>query len=120
MCRSLCGILIVLVAFSLSVQGFDDPISVIGRIRWNYTQYEENLWTRQFKNTTLDQIYRDHAAFINTINKVHDSMDNFYPTINETVTNAAKKNALVDAYLINPYHVPVISGVILSNDHVTE
>lgn len=120
MWHSLSGIFIALVAFSSNVRGFDDPISVIGRIRWNYTQYEENLWTRQFKNTTLEQIYRDHAAFISTINKVHETTDNFYPTINETVTNAAKKNALVDAYLINPYHVPVISGVILSNDHVAE
>lgn len=113
-------ILIALVAFSLCVHGFDDPISVIGRIRWNYTSYEENLWTREFKNTTLEKIYRDHAAFIDTINKVHESTENFYPTINETALNSTKKQPLVDAFLINPYHVPVITSVILSNAHVAE
>lgn len=114
------GILIAFVALILSVHGFDDPISLIGRIRWNYTSYEENLWTRQFKNTTLDQIYRDHAVFIDTINKVHESTEKFYPTINETAVNSKKLSVFVDAFLINPYHVPVINSVILSNAHVTE
>lgn len=116
----ICGTIIALVVFSLSVRGFDDPISVIGRIRWNYTSYEENLWTRQFKNTTLEQIYHDHTIFINTINKVHAITDSFYPTINETATNSTNKQPLIDAFVINPYHVPVISNVILSNAHVAE
>lgn len=119
--RCVIGILIAFVAFSLGVNGFDDPISVIGRIRWNYTAYEENLWTRQFKNTTLDQIYRDHAVFIDTLNKVHESTENFYPTINETAVDSSKKlSVLVDAFLINPYHVPVINSVIQSNIQVAE
>lgn len=112
--------LIALVAFSLNVSGFDDPISVIGRIRWNYTSYEENLWTRQFKNTTLEQIYKDHSVFIQSINSVYNDSDSFYPTINASVVESFKNKPIIDSYLINPYNVTVISDVILSNQNVAD
>lgn len=112
--------IIALVAFSSTVCAFDDPISVIGRIRWNYTSYEENLWTRQFKNTTLEQIYRDHSTFIDAINNVYNDIDSFYPTINASALDAIKNKPMIESYLINPYNVPEINSVILSNKHVAE
>lgn len=106
-----CGICaIIAVAFSLSVNGFDDPISVIGRIRYNYTSYEENLWTRLFKNTTLEQIYRDHSVFIDSINKIYDGTDNFYPS--KMVTNSTTKVSMNGTHSVNPFHVPEIESVI--------
>lgn len=101
----------------LSVNAFDDPISVLGRIRWNYTSYEENLWTRQYQNTTLQQIYEDHSEFINLINRNYDNSDYFYPIFNVS-TDALKITPVVDAFLINPHYVPVISSVITLNAQV--
>lgn len=59
------GIVIVsMLWWSSSVTyGFDDPISIIGRIKWNYTKYEENLWNSDYSNTTILQIYRQHIPF---------------------------------------------------------
>lgn len=112
--------IIALVAFSLSVCAFDDPISVIGRIRWNYTSYEENLWTRQFQNTTLEQIYRDHNEFIDKINSAYNDSDSFFPVVNTSAVDSIKNRPVIDSYLINPYHVPAIQDVVLSNEQVTE
>lgn len=105
--------------FDSNVCAFDDPISILGRIRWNYTAYEENLWTRSYENTTLDQIYNDHNRFIETINKVFNASDIFYPILNGTTSSVLINNAdIVDEYLINPYHVPVLRDVVVSNAQV--
>lgn len=62
--RAICIIVVsVLWCSSLSL-GFDDPISVIGRIKWNYTKYEENLWNFEYSNTTIPLIYRQHIPFL--------------------------------------------------------
>lgn len=113
---------LVLLCVILSVRAFNDPISVLGRIRWNYTSYEENLWTRQFKNTTLEQIYNDHNVFIDAINEVYDAKsDRFYPTLNDSAEfRSIKQIPLVDAFLVNPYRVPIVHDVILSNAQVEE
>lgn len=118
-----CKIAVVFCAytslFGLNVCAFDDPISLLGRIRWNYTSYEENLWTRSYKNTTLDQIYSDHNAFIETINNVFSSSDAFYPILNGS-SGSIKNAVVVDAFLINPYHVPVLNNVVISNAQVLD
>lgn len=112
---------VFLAVFSLNVSAFDDPISLLGRIRWNYTAYEENLWTRSYENTTLEEIFTDHNAFIETINKVFDGNDAFYPTFNESTSSGSIRNAVVvDAFLINPYHVPVQENVVLLNAQVLD
>lgn len=114
----LCAYLTV---FSSNVCAFDDPISLIGRIRWNYTAYEENLWTRSYENTTLEEIFTDHNAFIETINKVFNANDAFYPIFNESSTSGSIRNAVVvDAFLTNPYHVPVQENVVLLNAQVLD
>lgn len=114
-------ILIAAICAIFNVNAFDDPISVLGRIRWNYTSYEENLWTRQFKNTTLEQIYQDHSVFIDAINKVYDVNDRFYPIINGSANfSSIRQIPFVDAFLINPYNVPIVHDVILSNAQVEE
>lgn len=62
--RTICIVVVsVLWCSSLSF-GFDDPISVIGRIKWNYTKYEENLWNFEYSNTTIPLIYRQHIPFL--------------------------------------------------------
>lgn len=64
--RAIC-IVVVSVVWCASLSfGFDDPISVIGRIKWNYTKYEENLWNFQYNdpNTTIPLIYRQHIPFL--------------------------------------------------------
>lgn len=62
--RAICIVAVsVLWCSSLSF-AFDDPISVIGRIKWNYTKYEENLWNSQYSNTTLPLTYRQHIPFL--------------------------------------------------------
>lgn len=107
--------------FNLRVCAFDDPISLLGRIRWNYTSYEENLWTRTYKNTTLDEIYKDHRRFIESIDSVFNGSDLFYPIFNESTSYGSLKNAVaVDAFLINPYHVPVLSNVVVSHAQVLD
>lgn len=104
---------------NLNVCAFDDPISIIGRIRWNYTAYEENLWTRSYENTTLEQIYSDHNRFFETINRVFNASDIFYPILNESTSSGSIKNAvIVDEFLINPYHVPVLENVVILNAQV--
>lgn len=111
---------VILAVFSLNVCAFDDPISLLGRIRWNYTAYEENLWTRSYENTTLEDIFSDHKGFIETINKVFN-LNEFYPTFNETTSSGSLKNAVVvDAFLINPYRVPVLNNVVLLNAQVLD
>lgn len=111
-----------LTLFSLNVCAFDDPISLLGRIRWNYTAYEENLWTRSYENTTLEEIFNDHNRFIETINKVFNSNDDFfYPIFNGSTSSGSIKNAVVvDAFLNNPYHVPVQSNVVILNAQVLD
>lgn len=119
---SIASVKITFVAFcalSVIVGAFEDPISLFGRIRWNYTSYEENLWTRAFKNTSLDQIYLDHSDFIEAINKAYEIKDNFYPKLN-TSYDVTKNGPIVDAFLINTYNVPGISSVVLSNVHVAD
>ncbi|XP_031627540.1 uncharacterized protein LOC116343553 [Contarinia nasturtii] len=108
-----CGIVIAFLAFT--VNGYDDPISILGRIRWNYTQFEDNLWTRQYKNTTLNEIYVKHSEFFTAINNVYNGSECFYPTFNATTV---KKGTPVD--IINPYHVPEIASVIQSNADIEE
>lgn len=49
--------------FGTFVHSFNDPISIVGRTKWNYTNYEENLWTREYMNTSLTTIYQAHAAY---------------------------------------------------------
>lgn len=118
-----CKLLVALIAyftFGSSVDAFDDPISLLGRIRWNYTSYEENLWTRTYKNTTLQQIYLDHNEYIELINKVYDAKDDFYPTLANASSNSLKNAVIVDAFLNNPNSVPVVSSVVLSNAQVAE
>lgn len=107
-------------ALSLSVRAFDDPISVIGRIRWNYTSYEENLWTRQYQNTTLEQIYRDHNEFIKAINSAYDGSDSFYPIVNTSAVDSIKNKPVIDSYLINPYHVHATRDVVVANEQVID
>lgn len=118
-----CKIIFVLSAslLNLSVFAFDDPISLLGRVRWNYTSYEENLWTRTYKNTTLDEIYSDHNKFIKTINEFFNESDPFYPTFNESTSYGSLKNAVVvDAFLNNPYEVPVLSDIVILNAQVQD
>lgn len=112
-------LLVVYISFNLSVCAFDDTISVLGRIRWNYTSYEENLWTREFKNTTLEQIYQDHDAFINAINSIYNANDSFYPTINASADSAIN-TPIVYTIVNNPYRVPEIGEVIQANAQVNE
>lgn len=118
-------IIIVLCAYicllNSSVCAFDDPISLLGRIRWNYTSYEENLWTRTYKNTTLDDIYSDHNKFIDTISGLFNESDQFYPIFNESTSYGSLRNAVVvNAFLINPYDVPVLSNVVILNAQVED
>lgn len=106
---------------TLKVCAFDDPISLLGRIRWNYTAYEENLWTRSYENTTLEEIFADHNRFIETINKVFDASDVFYPNFNGSTSPSLIKNeVVVDAFLTNPYHVPVLNSVVILNAQVLD
>lgn len=119
--RNVIVVCAYLTLFSLSVSAFDDPISLLGRIRWNYTAYEENLWTRSYENTTLEEIFSDHNGFIETINKVFDKDDAFYPIFNESTSSGSIRNAVVvDAFLINPYHVPVQENDVLLNAKVLD
>lgn len=111
--------LIAHLSFGLNVCAFDDPISLLGRIRWNYTSYEENMWTRQYKNTTLEQIYHDHNEFINVLNSVYAINDSFYPILNVS-TNTIKNVPIVDAFVNNPYRVPVVQSVVVLNAQVTD
>lgn len=53
----------VVLLLASSVSTFDDPISFIGRVKWNYTNFEEALWNIGFENTTIPQIYRQHVPF---------------------------------------------------------
>lgn len=117
--------LFIILAFllcDLSVHALDDPISQLARIRSNYTMYEENLWTQQYQNTSIEQIYEVHSAFINHINKVFDKSDNtinFYPIWNGSL-HSLKNTPIIDALLINPYHVPVINDIVISNAKVND
>lgn len=62
--RAICIVVVSAIWCSSLVFGFDDPISVIGRIKWNYTKYEENLWNSQYANTSIPLIYRQHIPFL--------------------------------------------------------
>lgn len=106
-----------ILTYGFIVSAFDDPISLLGRIRWNYTSYEENLWTRTYKNTTLQQIYNDHNQFMGLMNSVYDPSDTFYPIFNAS-TSINKNTAIVDAFVINRYRVPVINSVVVLNAQV--
>lgn len=107
----------VLISLQLNVFGFHDAISKIGRIKWNYTMYEENLWTRQYENNSLEQIYKDHSEFIAIVNDIYHDSDSFYPIINIT-SNEVTQIVTIDSYINNPYHVPIIESVILANANV--
>lgn len=103
----------------LSVCAFDDPISLLGRIRWNYTAYEENLWTRSYHNTSLDQIYNDHNTFIKKINRIFSTIDPFYPTFNGS-TGSLKNIVVEETILSNPNNVPVLSNIVILNVQVLD
>lgn len=119
--RILIVFCVFLPLFTLNVSAFDDPISLLGRIRWNYTAYEENLWTRSYENTTLEEIFNDHNRFIEAISKVFDADDAFYPIFNGSTSFGSIKNAVVvDEFLTNPYHVPVLNNVVLLNAQVLD
>lgn len=103
-----------------STHAFTDPISVIGRIKWNYTTYEENLWTRRYKNTSLEQIFDDHMEFAKQINQVYETnAQSFYPTLKDAQL-LSEHSPVVDAFINNPFNVPVIDSIIYSNAHITE
>lgn len=107
----------VFVSLHFNVFGFHDAISKIGRVKWNYTMYEENLWTRQYENNSLEQIYKDHSDFIAIVNNIYNDIDGFYPVINIT-SNEVTQIITIDSIINNPYHVPVIESVILANANV--
>lgn len=68
MAQRLGTVLLSAICLALVLPGltFQDPISFIGRLKWNYTRYEENLWVREYKNTTLAAIYTDHERYLVT------------------------------------------------------
>lgn len=109
-------ILLAVLLMHLNVFAFDDSISILGRIKWNYTMYEENLWTRQYRNVSLEQIYKVHTDFIDRVNQVYNVTDCFYPTLNA--------NSIVDILppiptnINNPFHVPLVTSAILANANV--
>lgn len=62
--RAICVVVVSVLWCSSISFGFDDPISLIGRIKWNYTKYEENVWNSEYTNTTIPLIYRQHIPFL--------------------------------------------------------
>lgn len=60
---SIFSIVIILCSSAYKSQSFHDPISILGRLKWNYTHYEENLWVREYTNRTLDEIYAAHESY---------------------------------------------------------
>lgn len=109
-------ILLAVLSMQLSAYAFDDTISVLGRIKWNYTMYEENLWTRQYRNASLEQIYQDHTDFIERVNQVYDVSEYFYPTVNATsIVDFLPPNA---TDIGNRYHVPVVPSAVIANANV--
>lgn len=86
-----CAIyLIALLNWTHSVHSMRDPISIIGRLKWNYTQYEENLWVREYTNRTLNEIYIAHEPYFRII---------FGETDLLTTTSVPMKHRLIDAFM---------------------
>lgn len=56
--------LVSVLVCSASVLSFDDPISLIGRVKWNYTNFEESLWKYNVTSLNVTQIYRYHIPFL--------------------------------------------------------
>lgn len=109
-------ILFAMLSMQLKAFAFDDSISVLGRIKWNYTMYEENVWTRENITTSLEQIFSDHTDFIDRVNQVYNVTDGFYPTINNaSIVEYLPANA---TNLDNRFHVPVIPSIIIANANV--
>lgn len=78
--------------YSTFVHSFHDPISIIGRIKWNYTKYEEKLWTLDFKNTSLMTIYKDHEPFL--YRSIGESDQNSFQLTPDIIPNVSSvKNA---------------------------
>lgn len=78
--------------------------------------YEENLWTRQYKNASLEQIYHNHTDFIERVNQVYNVTDCFYPVLN--VSSIVEYWSENGTNMDNRFHVPVVPSVILANAHV--
>lgn len=57
-----CSIFICFLSVTC-VLSFDDPISLVGRMKWNYTNFEQNLWKNNVTNRNLTQIYVRHVPF---------------------------------------------------------
>lgn len=99
--RSICILFVASVLwFTSPCFGFDDPISVIGRIKWNYTTYEEHLWDAEYyKNTTIPLIYRQHIPFL-------------LQTIGDGSASLIARNATDD--------IPFVSSVYNATIHVNQ
>lgn len=119
--ENMLAVLLYLSIAASNVCAFNDPISIFGRIKWNYTKYEENVWTREFSNTSLEQIFEDHTVFMEKINGIYGTNDSlsFYPSKKDSA-NSLKITAPVDAFIHNPYNVPIIDSILSSNEQITE
>lgn len=63
--KTFASFVVFLCSISVSVVlSFDDPISLIGRVKWNYTNFEQNLWKNNVTTLNLTQIYVRHTPFL--------------------------------------------------------
>lgn len=61
-----------LIALVSNISAFEDPISIIGRLKWNYSMFEEKLWSRELNITEYAKIFWEHQSFIRKINNFSD------------------------------------------------
>lgn len=97
-------IITYLIALFSNICAFEDSISIIGRLKWNYSMFEEKRWSRELNITEYADIFWEHQTFIQKINRFSDiivfssgnfSLDNMdYMTTFDSVT--ASKNTISD------------------------
>lgn len=63
-----------LIALASNICAFEDPISIIGRIKWNYSMFEEKLWSRELNISEYAEIFREHQIFFRKINNFSDKI----------------------------------------------
>lgn len=61
-----------LIALVYNIFAFEDPISNIGRIKWNYSMFEEKLWSQELNTTEYAEIFWEHQSFIRKINNISE------------------------------------------------
>lgn len=83
-------IIMLVLGMAHEARSFLDPISIVGRVKWNYTHYEENLWVREYTNRSLEQIFTAHEAYF---------QKNFGETDLLTSKAVPLRHRLVDALL---------------------